>query len=267
MLRRQVLRQSRAISESLAASPQIRRRSPFSSATFISPRSSVPASYSSRLGRRWQSTEADKAANADENIAPQTEQTKAPEAKEDPTKQELEKAKKEIIDLKDKYLRSVADYRNLQERTKRETESARQFALQRFATDLLDSIDNLDRALTAVPKEVLGNATTSNTSSSDPNAAAASESMSDANKHLIDLHGGLMMTEGILMSTLKKHGIERFDPLEGEGRKFDPNTDEATFFAKVDGKQDGEVFFTQSKGYKLNGRVLRAAKVGVVKNS
>merc|ERR1712098_793659 len=98
---------------------------------------------------------------ANENIAPETEQAKAPEAKEDPTKQELEKAKKEIIDLKDKYLRSVADYRNLQERTKRETESARQFALQRFATEMLDSIDNLDRALTAVPKEVLGNATTS----------------------------------------------------------------------------------------------------------
>ncbi len=60
----------------------------------------MPASYSSRIGRRWQSTEADKAANADENIAPETEQAKAPEAKEDPTKQELEKAKKEIIDLK-----------------------------------------------------------------------------------------------------------------------------------------------------------------------
>lgn len=167
----------------------------------------------------------------------------------------------------DKYLRSVADYRNLQERTKRETEAAKQFALQRFATDLLDSIDNLDRALTAVPKEVLSETATSDASSSDANAAAASESTSEASKHLTDLHAGLMMTEGILMSTLKKHGIERFDPLEGEGRRFDPNTDEATFFAKVDGKQDGEVFFTQSKGYKLNGRVLRAAKVGVVKNS
>ncbi|KAL6248046.1 GrpE, mitochondrial [Rhinocladiella similis] len=263
MFRRQILRQSRSISETLTASSQV-RRSPFSSASFASPRPCLPASYSLRTGQRWQSTEAGK--KADDKPSPEPEQTKAPETKEDPTKQELEKAKKEIIDLKDKYLRSVADYRNLQDRTKRETESAKQFALQRFATDLLDSIDNLDRALTAVPQEALSNATTSNTSSPDPNAAAASESTSEAAKHLTDLHAGLMMTEGILMSTLKKHGIERFDPLEGEGRKFDPNTDEATFFAKVDGKQDGEVFFTQSKGYKLNGRVLRAAKVGVVKN-
>ncbi|KIW14057.1 hypothetical protein PV08_06838 [Exophiala spinifera] len=260
MFRKQILRQSRSISEALIAPSQV-RRSPFSSAPFASPRPCLPASYSFRTGRRWQSTDADKKADKE------SEETKTPETKEDPAKQELEKAKKEIIDLKDKYLRSVADYRNLQERTKRETESAKQFALQRFATDLLDSIDNLDRALTAVPKEALANATTSNTSSSDANAAAASESTSEAAKHLTDLHAGLMMTEGILMSTLKKHGIERFDPLEGEGRKFDPNTDEATFFAKVEGKQDGEVFFTQSKGYKLNGRVLRAAKVGVVKNS
>lgn len=147
-------------------------------------------------------------------------------------------------------------------------ENARQFALQRFATDLLDSIDNLDRALTSVPSEAVGKAaTTSNTSSSDPNVGAPTESTAEPNKDLVNLFSGLKMTEEILMSTLKKHGLERYDPLEGGGRKFDPNTDEATFFTKVEGKEDGDVFFTQSKGYKLNGRVLRAAKVGVVKNS
>jgi molecular chaperone GrpE len=130
---------------------------------------------------------------------------------------------------------------------RREQESARQFAIQRFATDLLDSIDNLDRALSAVPKDAL--------------------TPSDSNKDLVNLHGGLKMTEQIMMSSLQKHGLERFDPLEGEGRKFDPNQDEATFFSKQEGKEDGDVFYTQSKGFKLNGRVIRAAKVGVVKNS
>lgn len=86
------------------------------------------------------------------------------------------------------------------------------------------------------------------------------------NKELINLYSGLKMTESILMSTLKKHGLERFDPME-EGRKFDPRLDEATFMTKVEGKEDGDVFHTQSKGFRLNGRVLRAAKVGVVKNS
>ncbi|KIW94848.1 uncharacterized protein Z519_04826 [Cladophialophora bantiana CBS 173.52] len=270
MLRKQLLRQVRTVSESLSVSPQI-RRSPFSSATFV-PRTSRPAYLSSRVGQRWQSTEAEQQKPAAET-APSSEQGKAAEeAKQDPLKEELEKAKKEVIDLKDKYLRSVADYRNLQERTRRDMESARQFAIQRFATDLLDSIDNLDRAMSSVPQAALGitsgMTTTSNTSSSDPNVAASAESStSEPNKDLVNLFSGLKMTEDILMSTLKKHGLERFDPLEGGGRKFDPNTDEATFFTKVEGKEDGDVFYTQSKGYKLNGRVVRAAKVGVVKNS
>lgn len=133
-------------------------------------------------------------------------------------------------------------------------DSAKQFAIQRFAADLLDSIDNLDRALVSVPKESV---TESSTADASP----------DYKKDLLSLFSGLKMTEEILLGTLKKHGLERFDPTEGEGRKFDPNTDEATFFTKVEGKQDNDVFFVQSKGFKLNGRVIRAAKVGVVKNS
>jgi molecular chaperone GrpE len=175
----------------------------------------------------------------------------------------------------DKYLRSVAEFRNLQERTKRDIAAARDFAIQRFAADLIESIDNLDRALGSVPPEVLSpdfsppDAATSNTSSEDPNAAALGESVSEAdapNKDLLNLHAGLKMTESILMSTLKKHGLERFDP-QDEGRKFDPRLDEATFMTKVEGREDGDVFHTQSKGFILNGRVIRPAKVGVVKNS
>ncbi|EXJ82630.1 molecular chaperone GrpE [Capronia epimyces CBS 606.96] len=248
MFRRQLLRQSRTISESVTAVSRV-RQSPFHSATFISPRPATSPYLSSRLGRRWQSTESEN--NSGEQPAASTQETKPVDAKEDPVKQELEKYKKEVVDLKDKYLRAVADYRNLQDRTKREMESARQFALQRFATDLLDSVDNLDRALSSVPQSAPGE------------SAGAGES----NKDLVNLISGLKMTEEILMNTLKKHGLERYDPLEGGGRKFDPNTDEATFFTKVEGKEDGEIFFTQSKGYKLNGRILRAAKVGVVKNS
>ena len=145
-------------------------------------------------------------------------------------------------------------------------DSARQFAIQRFATDLLDSIDNLDRALQTVPEaslqETPNTAAESNSDSSVEGSATSTHA-----KDLRALHSGLKMTEEILLNTLRKHGIERFDPSEGEGRKFDPNLDEATFFMKVDGRGEGEVFHTQSKGFTLNGRVIRAAKVGVVKNS
>ena len=132
-----------------------------------------------------------------------------------------------------------------------------------MATDLLDSLDNLERALESVPQESLA---LDPEATSDP-AAADDSTTTNTTRDLLNLHAGLKMTEEILMSTLKKHGLERFDPMEGEGRKFDPRLDEATFFTKVEGKSDGDVFHTQSKGFLLNGRVIRAAKVGVVKNS
>ena len=58
------------------------------------------------------------------------------------------------------------------------------------------------------------------------------------------------------MQTLKKHGLERFDP-SVEGDKFDPNKHEAVFQAPMKDKEDGSVFHTQQKGFLLNGRVLR----------
>ncbi|KAI6807397.1 hypothetical protein KC337_g13757, partial [Hortaea werneckii] len=164
---------------------------------------------------------------------------------ENPLQKELDSKNREVIDLTDRVKRTAADFRNLQEQTKREVKASKDYALQRFAKDLLDSVDNLDRALSVVPAEKLN---------------------SDANKDLVDLHSGLKMTETILMQTLKKHGIERFDPAENT-EKFDANTMEATFMAPQQGKEDGTVFYTQSKGFLLNGRVLRAPKVGVVKNS
>ncbi|PNS16747.1 hypothetical protein CAC42_4711 [Sphaceloma murrayae] len=164
--------------------------------------------------------------------------------KQDEVSKELEKKTKEVLDVTDKWKRSIADFRNLQEQTRREVTAARNFAIQGFSKDLIESIDNLDRALDTVPKDKL----------------------TDENKDLKALHDGLRMTETILMSTLKKHGLERFDP-SAEGEKFDPNKHEATFQVPQPDKEDGICFHTQQKGFSLNGRVLRAAKVGVVKNS
>lgn len=183
--------------------------------------------------------------------APAAKEGEAAEKKDDAPsnetaqlKEQVEKKDKEIVELKDKYLRSVADFRNLQERTKRETQAAKDFAIQRFARDLVESVDNLDRALGTVPAEKL----------------------KGDNADLIALHDGIKMTDTILINTLKKHGLERFDPSEA-GEKFDPNIHEAVFQAPQPDKEDGSCFHTQQKGFKLNGRVLRPAKVGVVKNA
>lgn len=121
-------------------------------------------------------------------------------------------------------------------------DNVRSFAIQRFAVDLLESIDNFDRALSVVPADKLSN------------------EQAEVNKELQELHQGLRMTESILLNTLKKHGLERFDPAEhvdGQPQKFDPQLHEATFMAKAEGKENGDIMFVQSKGYRLNGRVLR----------
>jgi molecular chaperone GrpE len=88
----------------------------------------------------------------------------------------------------------------------------------------------------------------------------------DGNADLIALHDGIKMTDSILIGTLKKHGLERFDPSDA-GEKFNPNVHEAVFQAPQPDKEDGICFHTQQKGFLLNGRVLRPAKVGVVKNA
>lgn len=144
-------------------------------------------------------------------------------------------------------MRTVADFRNLQDRTQREVKTARDFAIQKFAKDLVDSVDNLDRALANVPTDKI----------------KAAEKNDDL-KELVNLYEGLKMTESILLQTLAKHGLERLEP---EGEKFNPNEHEATFMTPQPDKENNTVFHVQQKGFKLNGRVLRAAKVGVVKNA
>lgn len=144
-------------------------------------------------------------------------------------------------------MRTVADFRNLQDRTQREVKTARDFAIQKFAKDLVDSVDNLDRALANVPADKI-------------NAAEKNDDV----KELVNLYEGLKMTESILIQTLAKHGLERLEPV---GEKFNPNEHEATFMTPQPDKENNTVFFVQQKGFKLNGRVLRAAKVGVVKNA
>lgn len=120
-------------------------------------------------------------------------------------------------------------------------DNARNFAIQRFAADLLESIDNFDRALLAVPEEKL----------------------TPENKELQELVAGIKMTQKVLMGALNKHGLERYDPDEkgedGKPQKFDPNLHEATFMAKNPTLEDGDIMHTQSKGFILNGRVLRVS--------
>ncbi|SMN20221.1 similar to Saccharomyces cerevisiae YOR232W MGE1 Mitochondrial matrix cochaperone, acts as a nucleotide release factor for Ssc1p in protein translocation and folding [Maudiozyma saulgeensis] len=153
----------------------------------------------------------------------------------------LESKTKDALELRDRLLRSVADFRNLQEVTKKDVKKAKDFALQKFAKDLLESVDNFGHALSAFKDEDV-----------------------KKSKEINDLYTGVRMTRDVFLNTLKKHGIEKLDPL---GEVFDPNKHEATFELPQPDKEPGTVFHVQQLGYTLNERVIRPAKVGIVKGS
>ncbi|SCU82699.1 LADA_0C07360g1_1 [Lachancea dasiensis] len=147
---------------------------------------------------------------------------------------------KECAEYKDRLLRSVADFRNLQELTKKDVQKAKDFALQKFAKDLLDSVDNFGHALNAFKPETTEQST-----------------------EISDLYTGVKMTRDVFEKTLKKHGIEKLDPM---GEAFDPHKHEATFELPDPEKEPGTVFHVQQVGFTLNDRVIRPAKVGIVKD-
>lgn len=162
---------------------------------------------------------------------------------EDPVVAELREAlskkDKELADMKNHYARAVADFRNLQETTKKEMQKARDFALQKFAKDLLESLDNFTLALNSVKEETL-----------------------ETNEEVKNLFDGVSMTKNVFEKTLARHGIEKIHPM---GEPFDPNQHEATFEIPQPDKEPGTIFHVQQPGYTLNKRVLRPAKVGLVK--
>jgi molecular chaperone GrpE len=86
---------------------------------------------------------------------------------------------------------------------------------------------------------------------------------SKAHKEGNSLYEGVEMTYRICQKTLQKHGVEELDPLES---KFDPNKHEAMFEVDDLEKPPGTVAFVAQKGFTIGDRVLRAPKVGVVRN-
>ena len=152
--------------------------------------------------------------------------------------EEVEKYKAEAADFKDKYVRALAESENIRRRGTKLTADAKLYAVQKFTKDLLDVADILERASNSVPEE----------------ERQKSETLSQ-------LFEGVIMTEVELQKVFKKHGLEKVDPLD---EPFDPNFHEAMFQLPVEGKTSGTVAVVQKVGYKLHGRAIRAAQVGVV---
>lgn len=169
----------------------------------------------------------------------------ANESQAEPSELETLRAKfeakdKEAAQYKERWQHSVADFRNLQKTAAGEMEKAKSFALQKFAKDLIESVDNFDLAMKAVDESHL---------------------KGDHNKEFAEFHKGIHMVQQVLERTLDKHGVSKMVPI---GEKYDPNLHEALFQVPQEGKEPGTIFHVDRTGFQLNGRVLRAPKVGIV---
>ena len=144
----------------------------------------------------------------------------------------------EIAELNDRLLRALAETENVRRRAQRDREETSKFAVSGFARDVLSVADNLRRALEAVPEDA------------------------GDNEALGSLVGGIELTERELVGIFQRHGVEKIDPA---GEKFDHNLHEAMFEIPTADAEPGTVLQVVETGYVLNGRLLRAARVGIAK--
>ncbi|KAI3456880.1 hypothetical protein Pfo_013543 [Paulownia fortunei] len=152
----------------------------------------------------------------------------------------------ELEKMKDKVLRTLAEMENVKERTSRESENAKKFAIQNFAKSLLDVADNLGRASSAAKESF--------------SKLEAPKDAAGAVQQLKTLLEGVEMTEKQLSEVFKKFGLEKYDPINEE---FDPNRHNAVFQVPDASKPADHVAVVLKAGYMLHDRVIRPAEVGV----
>ena len=150
---------------------------------------------------------------------------------------ELEEKLKEA---ENQILLSLADNDNLRKRFDREKEDLSNYVISSFAKEILSVLDNLERALKSIDQEEL--------KKSDQNVSEFIE--------------GIELTEKQIVTIFEKFKIEKIDSLD---QNFDPNLHQAMFEVENTDKQPGIITEVIQEGYRIGGRLLRPAMVGVVK--
>jgi len=142
----------------------------------------------------------------------------------------LARAERERDEYLDLARRAQADFENYRKRAAKETAAAGERAKSGLVRELLPIVDNLERAL-----------------------ASAGE----GEQHLAE---GVRLVHSELIAVLERNGVEQFDP---RGERFDPGEHEALSMRDQDGAESGVVLDVVEKGYRVNGTVLRPARVVV----
>lgn len=150
---------------------------------------------------------------------------------EEQLKTQIEEAANKEQDI---LLRSRAEIENLRRRTEQDVEKAHKFALEKFSKDILNTIDNLERAL-----------------------ATPANKEDESVKALFD---GVELTLKELVSTVGRFGIEAVGVV---GEAFNPDLHQAISMQPTEGFETNQISVVLQKGYTLNGRVIRPAMVMV----
>lgn len=144
----------------------------------------------------------------------------------------------ELEEMKDKYLRAMAEVENQRRRSERDLKEASTYAIAKFANDMVSIADNLRRALDTVPEEAKIHKATSS------------------------ILEGVELTERSLLQVLERYGVKK---IEAMGTKFDPHQHQAMFEIESKEASPGTVVQIVQTGYMIGDRVLRPALVGVAK--
>ena len=174
-------------------------------------------------------------ANAEEKLQSEAEidPSESTEDQEGQTVNEVEELQQKLSTLGEQLLREQAEMQNVRRRAQRDVESAHKFALEKFATELLSVVDNLERAIGAIDAE-------------DDSQKAVAEGLELTLKNFVDV--------------LIKRSVEPVDP---EGQPFDADLHQAVSMVPNAEVEPNTVINVFQKGYTLNGRLIRPAMVVV----
>jgi molecular chaperone GrpE len=161
-------------------------------------------------------------------------ETEALENEPQTTEAPIQEAKKDEVDYKAKYFYIAAEMDNYRKRMERERENLVKFGNERILSDMIEVVDNFDRTIGMLKF--------------------------DEDQKVKNIVTGLEMVRKQFSDTLTKHGLT---PVESIGKEFDPNFHEAVAQEYAEGKKPNEIVKEFQKGYTLNGRLVRAAKVVV----
>ncbi|MAC80994.1 MAG: nucleotide exchange factor GrpE [Rhodobacteraceae bacterium] len=157
----------------------------------------------------------------------------------DPVEIELDALRAERDELRDRFMRALADAENARKRSEKDRREAENYGGSKLARDMLPVYDNMKRAVE---------------SATDEQRAVASA--------LIE---GVELTMRELLNVFSKHGFKLISPQVGD--KFDPQVHQAMFEAPVPGTKAGEIIQVSAEGCMLHDRLLRPAQVGVSSNT